>query len=92
MPFKPGKSGNPNGRPKKSIEEVYTRSIYTAVTPEDLKEIAAMLAKAAKRGDVQAAKLLLSYIVGVPVQRNEITGADGGTVKISVNLKHGEEV
>lgn len=84
MTFKPGQTGNPKGRPKKSVEEKYSKAVYAAIKPEDLKEIITMISKAAKRGDVQAAKLLLSYVVGMPVQKNEITGADGG--KIIVKL------
>ena len=83
MPFTKGNPGGP-GRPKKSIEEKYSKAVYSAIKPEDLKEIIAMISKAAKRGDVQAAKLLLSYVIGMPVQKNEITGADGG--KIIVKL------
>lgn len=92
MTFKPGQTGNPKGRPRKSVEEKYLKAVYSAIKPDELKEIMVMLARAAKRGDVQAAKLLLSYVVGMPVQKNEITGADGGTVRISVKLKNGEEL
>lgn len=84
MPFQKGQVANPHGRPKKNIEDKYSKAVYSAIKPSELKEIVAMIAKAAKRGDVQAAKLLLSYVVGMPVQKVENTGADGGSIVVTL--------
>ena len=53
--FKPGQSGNPNGRPKdKTPATILRKSIAN-----DLPEIIKTLVNLAKGGDVQAAKVLL---------------------------------
>ena len=84
MPFQKGQIANPNGRPKKSVEEKYTKAVYSAIKPEDLKEVVAAIIKSAKRGDMRAAKLVLDYTIGTPVQKTEITGRDGGQIEFGV--------
>ena len=55
--FKPGQSGNPKGRPRKTnIDEALRASIKSACP-----EIIAGLIRVAKEGDVQAARALLGY-------------------------------
>ena len=39
---------------------------------------------AAKKGDVPAAKVLLDHLVGRPSQPVELTGTDGGSVKLDM--------
>jgi hypothetical protein len=84
MPFQKGHVANPHGRPKKSVEDKYSKAVYSAIKPADLKLIIEQIAKAAKRGDIQAAKLLMSYVLGMPVQKNEITGEDGGSIIVKL--------
>ena len=84
MTFKAGDPGGP-GRPKKPIEEKYIKAVYSAIKPDDLKEIVETLSKAAKRGDVQAAKLLMSYLVGIPVQKIAPTTPDGQNPYMSMD-------
>lgn len=74
--FTKGNPGGP-GRPRRSIEEKYLKAFNSAFKVEDVKEIVAALIKAALRGDVRAAQLLLSYGLGTPVNRTEILGKDG---------------
>lgn len=56
--FKPGVSGNPNGRPKDKTPATLLRKSIA----EDMPEIIKALVSLAKSGDVQAAKVLLDRI------------------------------
>jgi hypothetical protein len=84
MPFQKGQVANPNGRPRKTAEEKYSKVVYSAIKPDDLKEVVEAIMKAAKRGDMRAAKLILDYTVGTPVQKTEISGRDGGLIEFGV--------
>jgi hypothetical protein len=73
-PFLKGQSGNPRGRPKRgaSLSE-HLRHQLQQVVGEDgrttrAEALAATLVRLACDGDVQAAKLVLSYTDGLPVQ------------------------
>jgi len=56
--FKPGISGNPNGRPKDKTPATILRKSIS----QDMPEIIKTLVSLAKGGDVQAAKVLLDRI------------------------------
>ena len=56
--FKPGKSGNPNGRPKDKTPATLLRKSIA----EHMPDIVLKLVEQAKEGDVQAAKVLLDRI------------------------------
>lgn len=56
--FKPGESGNPNGRPKDKTPATKIRKSIA----DDLPEIITALIKQAKAGDVQAAKVLIDRV------------------------------
>ncbi len=58
--FKPGKSGNPGGRPK-GIPNPSTRLRHAI--EKDIPEIIKAMVDAAKGGDVSAASLLLSRVL-----------------------------
>ena len=75
--FVAGKSGNPNGRPPKEREERYLEITQNAVTFEVWKKIVTKAADQALRGDTQARKWLSDYLLGPPIQKQEITGAEG---------------
>jgi len=53
------------------------QAMLDAATPEILKSLTKVLAKAALEGDVAAAKVFLSYAVGQPIQAIELSGPDG---------------
>ena len=82
MPFQKGQVANPNGRPKKSVEEKYLKRLQSCVSIEDWKEIIQKAISQAKRGDTAARKWLSDYLMGVPVQKTELTGAEGGAINI----------
>ena len=66
--WKPGQSGNPNGRPPGSTEVGRLR----AAISEHLPEIIAQLVEKARGGDAQAARLLLERVLP-PVKATEAT-------------------
>jgi hypothetical protein len=55
-----GISGNPNGRPKKSVEEKYRARIVAVAIQQ------------AQDGDDRARKWLSDNLIGLPVQRQEV--------------------
>ena len=63
-PGNPGGPGNPFARQVAALR----KALVDAVTPQDIQEVAAALIARAKEGNVQAAKLLLSYAIGKPEQ------------------------
>lgn len=93
--FLSGHSGNPAGRPRKgnSLAEMIRARLELPVVAEKLDEEAfsswsakevfvEQLVRQACRGDRHAQKLIMSYVVGVPVQRLEHGGAGGGPMSI----------
>lgn len=80
--FPKGQSGNPAGRPTKQREERYREILLSTVTFDVWAEIVSKAADQAKRGDAVARKWLADYLVGVPVQRNEISGPNGTALVI----------
>lgn len=86
-PIKKGETRNPNGRPKKewSLTESM-REFMSTVDPETKKLRKDMFIesqlKHALKGDPTAAKHLWNYLDGMPVQKNEHTGKDGGPLQV----------
>jgi hypothetical protein len=80
--FAKGSSGNPNGRAPKGREERYYEILMSAVTFDVWEQIVKKAAEQAKKGDAMARKWLADYIVGSPIQRQEITGKDGSPIQI----------
>lgn len=75
------------GRKKRPAEVAYFDAFKDNVTPEELGEIARIVSDKAKRGNLAAAKIVFDYLLGLPVQRTEITGKDGNAIKIKVTVK-----
>ena len=80
MPFQPGQSGNPGGRPKE-VGEV--RALARQYTAKAIKTLAAIMADESARGSerVAAAVALLDRGFGKPAQA--VTGAEGGPIEVS---------
>jgi hypothetical protein len=81
--FVQGNGGGP-GRPKKAKEERYYAILITTCTDKDWKAIIERAISDAKKGDTSARKWLADYLIGPPVERKEITGANNQPVLIEV--------
>jgi HEAT repeat protein len=81
MPFEPGKSGNPSGRPK---ENGYVRELARAHTERAIQALVDALDD--ERTRVAAATALLDRGYGKPAQA--ITGEDGGAIIQEVRHIH----
>ena len=80
--FIKGQSGNPAGRPKKEREERFYEVAITAVSFTDWREIIEKAVAQAKRGDPTARKFLADYLMGLPTNKVEVTGAEGKDMTI----------
>lgn len=83
--FKPGQSGNPNGRPKKLPR---LDDLLSDIMGEEKDGITAAeailkrLRQMATQGNIKAAEMLLDRSYGKARQPVELTGKDGGAIKI----------
>lgn len=80
--FVKGNSGNPTGRAPREREERYYSIMMQTVTFADWERIIAKAVDQARKGDSVARKWLSDYLIGPPIERKEITGADGEPIKI----------
>lgn len=80
--FKPGVSGNPNGRPKIPQDVIDAARAHTETA------IATLVSMCQTSEDdkvrVQAAEAILNRAWGKPTERQEITGANGGPIQQEV--------
>lgn len=81
--FTKGYKGGP-GRPPRETEESYRAILLDEVSPDDWRLIVRKAKEQAKKGDTSARKFLADYLIGPPVERKEISGADGGPIFIDV--------
>lgn len=74
--WKPGESGNPNGRPPKgySITEWFKNMLNS--NPEVKDAIGKSIMKKALEGDTAAQKMVWQYMDGMPQQRTDITSGN----------------
>jgi len=92
--FVPGVSGNPRGgTPGKRqfvtevFQEIAIEKIKITIegkqrSMERIKVLALKLFAQGTEGSAPASRLFLEYGFGLPLQRHEITGADGGALQI----------
>jgi len=72
--------GNPNPKRMAGLK----RAFLECGSEADVRELYALLMKAARDGDIQATKLLLDHLVGRPTHQVEVTGLDGDPVKVDM--------
>lgn len=89
--FKPGQSGNPNGRPKKTQEEYDLEAACKEKAPAAIKVIEALMYGADKDSvKLAAATFIIERGHGKAVQKSELTGKDGAPIAMDVNLAPAE--
>ena len=86
--FKPGRSGNPGGRPKKTpLADAY-RELLNKPAPDDpsgrsyAEAIAEQLAKKALSGDIPAAREIADRAEGKARRATEVSGPDGRALEL----------
>ena len=79
MKFEKGVSGNPGGRPKE-LHDV--KSLARQYTKEAIERLVAWMKSDNAKASVSASMALLDRGYGKPAQ--EVTGLEGGPIKVSV--------
>lgn len=72
-------NGGNGGRPKRATEETYRDAVAGAITPEDVRDVFVSLLAIAKNkrqpaSAVAAARVVLSYTVGLPTETLDVRG------------------
>ena len=70
--WKPGESGNPNGRPKRSVEEAALEKFRQRFNNGSFGDVLDALERQVQRGNIRAIELVFEYLLGKPTQRHEI--------------------
>ena len=87
IPWKPGQSGNPGGRPKrKPITEAYERLIGNPEAAQEVAEALFDMIKSRGKNAVAAAKEVTDRLEGGVASSLAVTGADGGPVRFELGL------
>ena len=80
--------GNNGGRKKRTDEEKFMRVLFRVVDEDRLGRILEKLATCAEGGESWACTLLLAYYAGKPVERQELSGTDGGPLALVVRYEN----
>jgi hypothetical protein len=75
------------GRPRQEARDEFDRLLKKAIPAATVEGILNTLATEALNGNLKAAQLVLAYLVGTPIQRQEVSGPDGGNQKIVVEYE-----
>lgn len=85
--FKPGQSGNPNGRPHKGYSITEAVKDLLTKNPERKKKIIEKIIALAEGGDPVFVKLAWNYMDGMPNQKTDITSGGDKLEPIQVIIK-----
>ena len=94
--FKPGESGNPNGRPKgsKNKKTEAIREAYQKLTENNLESMSIWLSQVASEDPAKAMDIMLrlsEYIIP-KLARTEMTGADGDDLFKNIKFEFGPDI
>lgn len=96
MAYKPGQSGNPNGRPKGKPNNVTieVREAYQKLTEDNLGNMSLWLAQIAVDDPAKAMDLMLrlSEFIIPKLARTELTGNDGDDIFKNIKFQFGPDI
>ncbi len=84
--WKPGQSGNPNGRPPKGYSITDTVREMMANSPEAKEKLSKKVLEKALEGDLKAVELLWAYMDGKPTQTSNINLQENPEEKVKRTL------
>jgi len=84
--WKPGESGNPNGRPLKGYSITETIKAMLKAKPEIKQALGNKILSKALQGDVTAIKMLWQYMDGMPAQTMKLEGDKEEPILIKLTL------
>lgn len=87
--FKPGRSGNPGGRPR--AEFSVCALMDKCVTANDWQQMFIILREKGLHGDLKSIELLLDRRFGKASQMTEITGKDGAPLQFVITERHARD-
>lgn len=74
MTFKPGQSGNPAGRKKRTVEEKYLQAVVKSMPAKDWELVLEKVKQLAMRGERWAVEFYADRLIGKPTNPVEVTG------------------
>ena len=88
--WKPGETGNPNGRPPKGYSITETIKSMLKAKPEIKRALGNKILAKALEGDTVAMKMLWQYMDGMPAQTMKIEGDEKPIlIKLDINPNAG---
>ncbi len=75
MPFQKGISGNPAGRPKRTVEEASLAKFHAHFRNGHFDELLDSLTRLVRKGNPKAIEIVLDYMLGKPTQDMNLSGS-----------------
>ena len=96
MPYKPGESGNPQGRPvgRKNKKTEAIREAYQKLTEDNLTKMSTWISQVASEVPAKAMDIMirLSEYIIPKLARQEVTGNDGEDLFKNIKFNFGPDV